>query len=538
MKKKEIRFSLRWKLTLTIMTSVLISSIIIFSVGYALYVKKANEYYHGYLIKLAETMTAFFEADSLEERLKNEEADESFLSACAQAADMGSRFELESMRLVLPEEDGSRYYMDIDLDCKGGEDLIHFSYEKLDDTQTDRFAAGGRSIPEFVYVEDRISTAYPVIKTDGRIAAYLEVGLSNRNESRFLSIFALQMFFFVCILGIVLSFGPVIITSLRVTTPIRQLSEKATQLAEAKRSSETTNTQIFQDVKTKMRSGDEIGALSRSLVKMEQDMNAYTRSLMEVTAEKERSRTELELASAIQNSQLPNIFPPFPDRAEFDIYASMQPAKSIGGDFYDFFLIDKDHLAMVMADVSGKGIPAALFMMISRMLIKNHMQEGKGPAQTLEVVNRQLLEKNTAQMFVTVWLAVLELSTGNGIAANAGHEIPIVRRAGGRYEKEIYRHSPPVASMKRAVFKEHVFHLSPGDSLFIYTDGVPEARQHGDGAFFGMERLLASLNRDPEAAPDVQITNVLSDIRSFTGEGEQFDDITMLNLLYRGNKEQ
>ena len=246
-----------------------------------------------------------------------------------------------------------------------------------------------------------------------------------------------------------------------------------------------------------------------------------------------RLSTELSMATDIQASQLPRLFPAFPNRPEFDVFASMDPAKEVGGDFYDFFMIDNDHIGLVMADVSGKGIPAALFMMVSRVLIKSRVQNGETPGQALANVNNQLCESNEAQLFVTVWLAVLEISTGKGIAANAGHEHPALRRAGGEYELITYRHSPAVATIEGIRFREHEFELHPGDSLFVYTDGVTEAT-NAEKELFGNERLLEALNRDPDANTEQILSNVRNGIDTFVKDAEQFDDITMLCLKYLG----
>ena len=234
---------------------------------------------------------------------------------------------------------------------------------------------------------------------------------------------------------------------------------------------------------------------------------------------------------------LPRIFPAFPDREEFDIYATMTPAKEVGGDFYDFFLIDENHIGLVMADVSGKGVPAALFMVIAKTLIKNHALNGESPAEILHNVNEQLCEGNEADLFVTVWLAVIDISTGRGIAANAGHEHPALRRADGQYELIVYRHSPAVATMQGMRFKEHEFELHPGDSLFVYTDGVPEANDI-NYTLFGADRMLEALNRDPSASPQDLLKNVRDGIDEFVGTADQFDDITMLAFSYFGSQKK
>lgn len=264
------------------------------------------------------------------------------------------------------------------------------------------------------------------------------------------------------------------------------------------------------------------------------DINSTVDTLKRYIAEAAaRIDQELEIARAIQVSVLPRVFPAFPERTDFDIYASMDPAKEVGGDFYDFFLVDDDHLALVMADVSGKGIPAAMFMMNAKTLIKNRAMAGGTPAEILADVNEQLCEGNDAQLFVTVWLAVVELSTGRGLSVNAGHEHPALRRAGGAYELAVYRHSPAVAALEGLRFREREFELRPGDSLFVYTDGVAEA-MNADDELFGTQRMLDALNQAPDAAPHEALAAVKHSLDAFAGETPQFDDITMLCLKYNG----
>ena len=280
-------------------------------------------------------------------------------------------------------------------------------------------------------------------------------------------------------------------------------------------------------------SRDEIGNLYQKTRSMEERLIDYMDNLALVTAEKERIGAELSIASQIQADMLPRIFPPFPDRTDFDIYASMDPAKEVGGDFYDFFLVDDTHLCLVMADVSGKGVPAALFMVIAKTLIKNQALLGRSPSEILANVNQQLCDGNEAELFVTVWLAVVDLTTGQGLAVNAGHEHPTLRRAGGQYELIQYRHSPAVAVMEGMRFRQHEFQLNPGDSLFVYTDGVPEATD-AKNELYGAERMLAALNRDPDAAPEQVLSAVRQGVDAFVGDAPQFDDLTMLCLRYHG----
>ena len=308
--------------------------------------------------------------------------------------------------------------------------------------------------------------------------------------------------------------------------PIEKITNEASRFAKE-------NVTAQKKLTDTIRSNDEIGVLAHSIDRMEEQITSYVEHLTTVTAEKERISTELNVAKQIQADMLPSVFPAFPDHDDFDIFATMTPAKEVGGDFYDFFLVDDDHLAMVMADVSGKGVPAALFMVITKTLIKNRAQMGDSPAEILYHVNNQLCDGNESDMFVTVWLAILELSTGKGIAANAGHEHPVLCRKGGRYELVVYRHSMAVAAMSDIPFKEHGFELHPGDRLFVYTDGVPEATNINN-ELFGTERMLEVLNRDPDAAPEELLKAVRESVDEFVGEAPQFDDMTMLGFCYNG----
>ena len=326
------------------------------------------------------------------------------------------------------------------------------------------------------------------------------------------------------LVGTVLALTAALFLARRIVRPLGLITERVQNLG-------GSNLQFMME--NAYRTGDEIEVLAESFAAISAKTLQYMEQIKQVTAEKERISLELNMATAIQASQLPRLFPPYPNRPEFDIYASMTPAREVGGDFYDFFMVDKDHLAMVMADVSGKGIPAALFMMVSRVLIKSCLQAGSSPAETLRSVNEQLCEGNEIEFFVTVWLAVLDFSTGHGIAANAGHEHPALCRKGGEYALQIYRHSPAVATMEGLPFREHPFVLYPGDSLFVYTDGVTEAT-NADKELFGIDRMLDALNRNPDAGVREVLSNVKKGIDEFVDGAEQFDDITMMCMRYNG----
>ena len=248
--------------------------------------------------------------------------------------------------------------------------------------------------------------------------------------------------------------------------------------------------------------------------------------------ENERISTELALASRIQSSALPK---EFPVRKEFDLYASMTPAKEVGGDFYDFFMIDEDHLALVIADVSGKGVPAALFMMVSSSLIHHAAMSLKefSAAQALKIVNDQVCSRNPEEMFVTVWLGILELSTGKLTAANAGHEYPMVKKAGESFELLKDRHGLVIGAMGGIRYRDYELQLEPGAKLFVYTDGVAEAT-NSRNELFGTQRLVEVLIQNDNSSPPDILKNVKSAVDEFVGDAPQFDDLTLLCVEYKG----
>ncbi len=286
------------------------------------------------------------------------------------------------------------------------------------------------------------------------------------------------------------------------------------------------------EMKDIYKTNDEIEVLAQSFDDLTKKIVQYIKDITQITKEKERIGTELELARKIQADMLPNIYPAFPDRPEFDIYASMRPAKEVGGDFYDFYLIDKDHLGMVIADVSGKGVPAALFMMMSRILIKNYAMMGYSPAQVLEQTNNSICMNNKEDMFVTVWYGVLEISTGKITAANAGHEFPIIKKQGGKYELLQDEHGFVIGGMEGMKYKEYEIQLDSGEMLFLYTDGVPEATD-GENNMYGTDRLLEAMNSKEHTDPLELLGSITDNVDQFVGEADRFDDMTMLAVTIK-----
>ena len=267
-----------------------------------------------------------------------------------------------------------------------------------------------------------------------------------------------------------------------------------------------------------IRTNNELELLAEDFSRMITRLELYESELLTMTAEKERTKTELS-------------------NAEFELYAMMDPAKEVGGDFYDFFFLDEDHLMLLIGDVSGKGMPGALFMMTAKALLKTRALQGGAFSEILSDVNGELCDINKYNLFVTVWMAVINIRTGNGVSANAGHTDPVLKRAGGEYEPVRYRHDPIIGVLPGVRYSAHSFLLYPGDSIFVYTDGVPETVNAQD-ELFGEERMLSLLNGSKDADMKSLLSSVRKGIDEFAAQPVAYDDITMIGFKFFGNDKE
>ena len=332
-----------------------------------------------------------------------------------------------------------------------------------------------------------------------------------------------------------LSMGFMWFTEKRIAKPIENLAEVAGNYYVEHATDEQRETMV---TACEQYAGDstEVGDLARSYISMVKDLEIYIANLQTVTAEKERINAELTLASSIQAHMLPCIFPPFPEHDEFEIYATMTPAKEVGGDFYDFYMIDDKHLAVVIADVSGKGVPAALFMVIAKTLIKNQAQMGQEVNDVFTVVNQLLCEGNDAGLFVTAWMGILDLTSGLLTFANAGHNPPLLKQKDGNFTYLKSRPGLVLAGMEGIKYRKNELLMEPGDRLFLYTDGVTEATD-ASNQLYGEERLSGFMNGHVEDTAENVLHGLKQDIDRFVGEAPQFDDITMLMLDFKKKNE-
>lgn len=447
------------------------------------------------------------------------------------------------LSLVVPDEDSVCFYIDAMVEEMGddpanqlsyGSDILYADAANPDDpADMEKYITIWNSYSqnrgvgplvtdnEYGYNYTGVSV---VLDESGEAIAEIQYILDMSEVRAYLNSFLFKMLLISFVIIAITMLAYIFFVRKVVTKPVGELAEFTEGI---------TASGVFENQRIQIRTGDEIESLSVSFNFMLEKLEDYIANLSKVTAEKERIGAELDVARHIQASMLPCIFPAFPERHEFDIYASMTPAKEVGGDFYDFFLVDDDHLALVMADVSGKGVPAALFMMISKTLIKSTAQNGLSPKEVLESVNNQLCENNEAEMFVTVWLGILEISTGRMKCANAGHEYPAIMRKGGEFELFKDKHGFVLAGMEGVRYREYELELSAGDRICVYTDGVPEATDAAN-TLYGTDRMIAALNQAKDSSCEGLLEALKKDVDVFVGEADQFDDLTVLCLEFKG----
>ena len=444
--------------------------------------------------------------------------------------------EVDDVYLSVYDEQTMRMIYIVDPDDRSGYRCPPGTWEPVDQKEMDAFLHPKNDDTPYVFTNDRYgwlcTSGVPVTDDEGNVVGFVQADISVQSLVKHLRQFLFQYAVLMALLTVLLAYFFVRHFKRTLVRPVNQIAEAAETYVRDRRSGSPVTDHFSRSV-LNITTGDEVENLSLVMSDMERDLNDYEENLTRITAEKERIGTELALATRIQENMLPNIFPAFPERPEFDVYATMTPAKEVGGDFYDFFLVDSDHLGLVMADVSGKGVPAALFMMASKILINNYSMSGNPPAWVLQTVNDQICRNNREEMFVTVWLGILEISTGKLTASNAGHEFPVLRRSGGDFQLFKDKHGFVIGGMEGMRYKDYEIQLAPGDKLFVYTDGLAEATDR-ENRMFGTDRMLSALNAAPDATPDVILRNMQQAVDDFVREAPQFDDLTMLCIEYFG----
>lgn len=506
--------------------------------GYREFTVVLERQYNDTAYRVAETAESYLNPDRFEEYLSTGKTDREYEEIEQRLDDLTDKMGATFIYVASVDRTDYRVltYIYDSVDPDSGFDRYELGYTAVGVDEkyvgnVKRMMENGERATEYLYSYSQESGAHttaglPVRDSDGEIVAILGVEmpmteLDNARQTYVLhvvAVSAVMIALFLLVGSLLLSRG-VIQPLILITNEAERFAASGVQRA---------------DTMEKVQSRNEIGVLASSVGQMELDIEKYVRDLTAVTAERERIGAELSVAFRIQSDILPAVFPAFPDRKDFDIYASMAPAREVGGDFYDFFLIDESRLGLVIADVSGKGVPAALFMMIARTLIRNHVQSGEEPADALTAVNEQLCENNKENMFVTAWLGVLDLSSGQLKFANAGHNPPLFKHGDGEYEYMRVRAGLVLAGMEGIRYRQSSVQLSRGDRIFLYTDGVTEAESQNH-IFYGEERLCDVLRGLTESAPEETVAAVDADVRRFAEGAEQVDDITMMCLEYTGN---
>lgn len=545
--KRKVRWSLGKKLTGLIVTMCVVLGLLAAVVSYRTFSASMMEYYDQLGTNLVRTLASQMDADELDRYYETGEMDERYYEIQSFISDLVDSNDVEYLYVVRPHGVGVTFLFDSDMETgESGEyedggycalgtyvDLVGGFADSLD-----RLLAGLDVEP--IVQRDAsygwlMTAMTPVLHEDGTMAGYVMADISMND------VMNARQTFLITLVGLLAAVAAVFLATFlfilrrMVLHPIDLLTQATGDFIQSNEEELVAGTATVNV--PPIRTGDEVELLADSFRKMEEDMISYIREFMKATAEKERIGAELNVATQIQADMLPRIFPAFPERQEFEVYATMNPAKEVGGDFYDFFLVDDDHLAVVIADVSGKGVPAALFMVIAKTLIKNHAQNREMPGEVFTQTNAQLCEGNDAGLFVTAWMGVLEISTGKFIYVNGGHNPPLLKRAGGQYEWLKSRPGFVLAGMEGIRYRENTLELMPGDTLYLYTDGVTEATSSAQ-ELYGEERLQAALNEASELPVSQLLPRIKNCIDTFVGDAEQFDDITMLGLQYHTRGER
>lgn len=552
---RRLRFSLGKKAVIGILIMAFILSGMMIMISYTMYSSTMDQHYRQLSMNVAQTTAHVVNAEDIKRykdevyaiysknpapKFKDEKEEQAYLAQFEGIKDDKFKVlydtldkikkdnQVLSLYIVYmdPETMTSIYIIDADNSstaCPPGTwDIIYEqNYEAM--------KAPEKGFPSYITNTEEfgwLSTAgAAIINDEGEVVGHVMVDISmndvmnQRHEYLFKLI--LLLFFITFILLLIYIY----VIHKKIVKPINILSSATSQFVNEQKNETVDSSIEALNIKT----GDEIEILSNSIQQMQKDILEYIHYLTKITGERERMHAELDVAKNIQASMLPINFP---QCESYELYAMMTPAKEVGGDFYDFFFIDENHLALVIADVSGKGIPAAMFMVVTKTLIKNITKTNMNPSAILQFVNKQLCENNDEEMFVTAWIGILDVKTGVMKCSNAGHEYPILRNESGNFELLKDKHGFVLGGMEFSKYRDYEIQLHENDAIFVYTDGVTEATNINN-ELYGTQRLLKILNENNKQSCEHLLLSIQEDIRKFVGNADQFDDITMLAFQYK-----
>lgn len=498
------------------------------AISYIKYKTSVEKEYNDSAYRIANVALSYVNGDHIERYLKTGQTDEAYEVMGSYLSELRTDMNVNHLFIAKLEGIELTYIYDADNPDDGFEPFQLGDKGKINpkfEEDTGRIVREGVRVNNYFYSHSEFgyntSAVVPIYNSQNDIVALLTVEI----EMELLQSILMEFVIFTAAASIVIIgiFIAAYLTYLqrKVVSPIRIMTDEADAFIK----NEAEVSEKLSSIST----GDEIERLAGAIYKMQVDIKEYIHNLTTATAERERIGAELNIATQIQTGMLPCTFPAFPDIREFDIYASMVPAKEVGGDFYDFFIVDGHKLVFVIADVSGKGIPAALFMMMTKILIKNQALAGLTAAEIFTTVNGQLCENNDANMFVTAWMGIYDIRSGSLACVNAGHNPPLLCHRNGTFEFFKVRNNFVLGGMKGISYQSIETQLSAGDTLFLYTDGVTEATS-ADLELYGEERLQTVLNKLSGSQPQEILDGVTADLQLFVNESPQFDDITMLAL--------
>lgn len=535
----------RHKLQNTVLSSfALLATVLILIITFVVgdqYIRKEMENCRSTAYSYTKSAAELIDGDKIAHYLETEEPDEYYYEILDFLNSFRLNTDIQYYYVFVPFEDDLVYIWDANA-LKPGEaaedvDSCELGYreEYMEGGKEATYAIYKQNPPEEIELvnDDKygyIASAYsPIFNSKGEPVAVVGVDVYmpdlQANMREFLVVVIVAIFLVVSAAILLCYF----FVKKKIVNPINKIRDASKSMVE--------NLENEESIEISVKTGNEIEELFDSFKQMYKDVKDYIGKLSTLTAEKERIGAELDIAKHIQASMLPCIFPAFPERKEIDIFATMDPAKEVGGDFYDFFMVDDTHLAIVMADVSGKGVPAALFMVIGKTLIKDHTIPDRDLGEVFTAVNNLLCEANSEGLFITAFEGVLDLVTGEFTFVNAGHEMPFICKADGNFEPYKIRPGFVLAGMEDMKYKAGTMQLDVGDKIFQYTDGVTEATNINN-ELYGMDRLGEILNKVKLGTPHDILPAIKRDIDEFVGEAPQFDDITMLCLEYKARMEE
>lgn len=527
---KKIRSSFAVNIVTSSVMLLLLFGLIVSAVGYVSFTKSFKVEYADTTYHMADTAAMLVNGDEIDDYLKNGGDSDSYRQTAQYLDRYCQKMDVTLIYVIKVDTSDYGSFTSVFNAVREGSSYTPWELGYQRETTNDEYADTYRDLYEgkiaygTVYrtsdlrgAAPHITTLVPVKDSSGEVVSILCIQRPMEELTDGRRPYLVTIAFSTIILMLV---AAVLVTAYirrQFVTPIHKIIREADRFAKERARGEKLGKDISRI--------EDIATLAGSIDMMEEDMLNYISDLTAVTAEKERIDTELLLASSIQSGSMRHTFPAFPDRDDFDIYAMVKAAKAVGGDFYDFFLVDDDHLAVVIGDVAGKGVPAALFMMVANIMINEHTLSGDSPADILSLVNNRICDNNPMEMFVSVWLGVLEISTGKLVCANAGHSSPALMRSNSEFKLYKSKHGLVIGAFRDVRYQNVEIQMEPGDKLFLYTDGILEATDKY-GCLYGVENMLLSLNMNKNKSPQMIIESIGKNVSDFIGEVQPIDDMT------------